>query len=359
MKYALLGAALLLSFAIDASHPGHALEPGPALSKVIEGAKKEGKLKLMWGEGTLGGTKGAAKFQTMMNEMFGTDIEIGFSPGPSMPRMGTQIATEYAAGQTAATDVYIGAPSYLAPLVERKVFHHVDWPSLMPGRIIPDMVEAGGTNLKVYSGLPGVPYNTRRLPTATVPTSLKDFLKPEWKGKIASTPYAVSLNILAAKEMWGKEAALEYVRALSKQVAGLIRCNEIERLVSGEFLALVMDCSGSQTFELNAKGAPVDLIVPTDGAMLRHRLLAIPRNAEHPNAAKLFTTFMLTKEAQKVLWEMDYADLFYFPESKIGEKVRKLEKQGVKFFIPTVDWVASHPEIEEVRGEMVKILQRK
>ena len=68
---------------------------------------------------------------------------------------------------------------------------------------------------------------------------------------------------------------------------------------------------------------------------------------------------MLTKEAQTLLWEMDYADLFYFPESRIGEKVRKLEKQGVKFFIPTVDWVATHPEIEKVRGEMVKILQRK
>ena len=101
------------------------------------------------------------------------------------------------------------------------------------------MVEGGRTSLRVYTGLPGIPYNTRRTPKNEAPKSLKDMLKPQWKGKIASTPYVTSLNILAAKEMWGKEAALEYVRQLSKQVVGLIRCNEIERVASGEFLAFV------------------------------------------------------------------------------------------------------------------------
>lgn len=339
--------------------PIQAAQWTPALSSVIQEAKKEGKLKLMWGEGTLGGSKGAAKFEAAMNKMFGTNIRIGFTPGPSMPQMGSQIATEHAAGQPAATDVYIGADSYLGPLVKRKLFYEVDWPQLLPGRITPEMVEGGRTSLKVYSGLPGVPYNTRRTPSAEVPKTLKDFLKPHWKGKIASTPYAVSLNILAAKEMWGRDAALDYVRQLSKQVTGLIRCNEMERLISGEFLALVMDCSGSQTFELQAHGAPLEQLIPADGAMIRHRLLAIPKNAEHPNAAKLFTTFMLTKEAQKLLWDSDYADLYYFPESNIGQKVRRLEKQGVKFFVPTIEWVTSHPEIEKVAEEMVSILSQK
>src|SRR5437763_9319114 len=95
----------------------------PSLSTVIQDANKEGTLKLMWGEGTLGGTKGAAKFETMMNKMFGTNIKIGFTPGAAMPQMGSQIAAEYAAGQSAASDVYIGADSYLAPLVKHKLFH--------------------------------------------------------------------------------------------------------------------------------------------------------------------------------------------------------------------------------------------
>ena len=350
---------LLIAALWAVAEPGFTAQWSPSLSAVIRDANKEGKLKLMWGEGTLGGTKGVAKFETMMNQMFGTNVKIGFTPGAAMPQMGSQIAAEYAAGQSAASDVYIGADSYLAPLVKHKLFYEVDWPKLLPGRITSEMVEGGHTSLRVYTGLPGIPYNTRRAPGGEAPKSLKDMLKPQWKGKIASTPYVTSLNILAAKEMWGKEAALDYVRQLSKQVAGLIRCNEIERVASGEFLAFVMDCSGSQTFEAQAHGAPVEHVIPVDGAMIRHRMLTVPKNAEHPNAAKLFTTFMLTKEAQKQLWDTDFSDMYLFPESQMGQRVRRAEKQGAKFFVPTVDWVATNPEIDTISEEMVKIMTQK
>ena len=82
----------------------HAAQPqwSPALSTVIQDANKEGKLRLSWGEGTLGGTKRMGLYEQMMNKMFGTNIKIGFTPGPSMPSMGSQIATELAAGQPAA-----------------------------------------------------------------------------------------------------------------------------------------------------------------------------------------------------------------------------------------------------------------
>lgn len=350
---------LLFFFLIATGGSARAAQWSPALSNVIQEAKKEGKLKLLWGEGTLGGSKGAARFEQMMNKMFSTDIRISFTPGPSMPQMGSQIAAEFAAGQSAASDVYIGADSYLVPLIKRKIFHEVEWPKFLPGRITSEMVEGGNTSIRVYTGLPGIPYNTRRVPKNEIPKTLKDMLKPQWKGKIASTPYVTSLNILAAKEMWGKEAALDYVRQLSKQVTGLIRCNEIERVASGEFLAFVMDCSGSQTFEASAHGAPVEHVIPTDGAMLRHRMLSIPKNAEHPNAAKLFTTFMMTREAQKYLWDSDFSDMYLFPESQIGERVKRAEKQGAKFFVPTLEWVANNPEIDAISEEMVKIMTQK
>ena len=105
------------------------------MTTVIQEANKEGKLKLSWGEGTLGGTKRMALYEQLMNKMFGSNVKIGFTPGPSMPAMGSQIATELAAGQTAVSDVYIGAESYLVPLVNRKIFQPVEWQKLLPGRI--------------------------------------------------------------------------------------------------------------------------------------------------------------------------------------------------------------------------------
>ena len=246
---------VLLVLLVLATRLANAAQPqgSPALSAVIQEANKEGKLKLSWGEGTLGGTKRMALYEQLMNKMFGSNVKIGFTPGPSMPAMGSQIATELAAGQPAASDVYIGAESYLVPLVKRKIFLEVEWPKLMPGRITAPMVEGDGQSLRVFSGLPGTPYNKIRVPKNDTPKTLKDFLKPFWKGKIASTPYVTGLNLLAAKELWGREAALDYVKQFSKQVSGLIRCNEMDRVVTGEFLALVMDCNGARTFELQAQ----------------------------------------------------------------------------------------------------------
>ena len=359
LSFILIFVAFVLHYPFAGVLPAAQQQWSHALSTVIQDANKEGKLRLSWGEGTLGGTKRMGLYEQMMNKMFGTNIKIGFTPGPSMPSMGSQIATELAAGQPAASDVYIAAESYLVPLVRRKIFHEVDWPRLLPDRITKEMVEGDGQSLRVYSGLPGTPYNTKRVPKNDAPKSLKDFLKPFWKGKIASTPYVTGLNLLAAKELWGREAALDYVRQFSKQVSGLIRCNEMERVVTGEFLSLVMDCNGASTFELQAQGAPLEHLIPSDAAMIRHFFVNIPKNAENPNAAKLYTTFLLTKEAQKLLWESDFSDLYFFPESQIGQKVRALEKSGVKFFVPTLEWVANNPEIEKAAQEMVKILTQK
>ena len=167
----------------------------PAMTTVIQEANKEGRLKLSWGEGTLGGTKRMALYEQLMNKMFGSNVKIGFTPGPSMPAMGSQIATELAAGQTAVSDVYIGAESYLVPLVNRKIFQPVEWQKLLPGRITKPMVEGDGQSLRVFSGLPGTPYNKTRVPKNEVPKTLKDFLKPFWKGKIASTPYSAGFPV--------------------------------------------------------------------------------------------------------------------------------------------------------------------
>ena len=130
------------------------------LATVIKEANKEGKLKLLWGEGTLGGGKGAAKFEVMMNQMFGTNIKINFTPGAAMPQVGSQIAAEYAAGQSSASDVYIGADSYLTPLVKRKIFHQVEWPKFLPGRITTEMVEHVRDWQTVFStNSPALPFN--------------------------------------------------------------------------------------------------------------------------------------------------------------------------------------------------------
>jgi iron(III) transport system substrate-binding protein len=183
-----------------------------------------------------------------------------------------------------------------------------------------------------------------------------DFLKPAWKGKIASTPYAASFDVLTASDVWGVEKTIDYVMKLQPQLAGLMGCGEEQRIASGEYAALVMDCEGSASTRYRRLGAPVDHMIPKDAAVLRYFYFSIPRNAQDIDAAKLFIVYLLTEAGQKAIWELYGMDLDTFPHSHSGEVVHAEVAKGTTFKAATVTWWQQHPEIGPATGKIVKIL---
>jgi ABC-type Fe3+ transport system substrate-binding protein len=345
------------AMAMAAGTATSAAEISPALKELAAAANQEGTVNLSWSQSTLGGSQGAARFQAAMNKMFGTNIRINFVPGPDMARIVNQLATEYTAGQKAHVDIVLGAAPQIAPVVKVDFLEPVGWASYLPGRITPEMIELDGRIIRIVTGLSGVTYNSQLAPMQ--PVVLQDFLKPEWKGKIASTPYAAGLDVLLAADVWGKDKTVDYVRALSRQIAGVIRCGEAERVATGEYLALVMDCTGQDALIWQERGAPLAQMMPLDAAQQRYYYFAVPKNAQHPNAAKLYTAFTLTEEGQKLAYETWKTDLHFMPGSRMGAMVADFQKRGVKFKEVTVDWWLQHPEIDATRSELIKILTTK
>jgi iron(III) transport system substrate-binding protein len=332
-------------------------EMNVALKELAAAAGREGTVTLSWSQSTLGGSQGAARFQAAINKAFGTNIHVNFLPGPDMARVVNQVATEFSAGQKAHVDIVLGAAPQIAPVVKVNFFDPIDWRQYLPGRITPDMIELDGRIIRIVTGLSGVTYNAQLAPMK--PTRLDDFLKPEWKGKIASTPYAAGLDVLLAEDVWGKDKTVTYVRALARQIAGVMRCGETERVATGEYLALVMDCTGQDALLWQEKGAPVAQLMPLDAAEQRYYYFAVPKNAQHPNAAKLFTIFLLTEEGQRLAYDTWKIDLHFMPNSKMGAMVDDYRKRGVKFKEVTTQWWSEHPEIDASRSELIKILTTK
>jgi iron(III) transport system substrate-binding protein len=349
----LLAAALVACADVSAI----AQEMSPALKELAAAASREGAVTLSWSQSTLGGSQGAARLQAAMNKMFGTNIRVNFLPGPDMARVINQVATEFAAGQKAHVDILLGAAPQIAPVVKLDFFEPVEWQKYLPGRITAEMTELDGRIIRIVTGLSGVTYNSQLAPMK--PTVLQDFLKPQWKGKIASTPYAAGLDVLLAEDVWGREKTVNYVHALARQIAGVMRCGETERVATGEYLALVMDCTGQDALIWQERGAPLAQLMPLDGAEQRYYYFAVPKDAQHPNAAKLFTVFLLTEEGQKLAYDTWKIDLHFMPGSRMGATVAGFEKLGVKFKEVTVDWWRQHPEIEASRSELIKILTTK
>jgi iron(III) transport system substrate-binding protein len=332
-------------------------EATPALKDLIAAANNEGALTLSWSPSTYDGAQGAARFQAAMNKMFGSNVRINFVPGADMARIGNQLATEFSAGQKAGVDIMLGAAPQMAPLVKLDLFEPIAWQRYLPSRIDAAMTEVDGKLIRVATGLSGATYNSALAPMT--PLTLDDFLKPQWKGKIASTPYAAGFDVLLATDVWGKDKTVAYVEKLSHQITGLIRCGEAERIATGEYVALVMDCTGQDALQWQAKGAPLAQMMPLDAAQERYYYFGIPKNAQHPNAAKLYTLFMLTDEGQKLSYDTWKIDLHTLPGSRMGKMVDDFGKINVKFKEVTTEWYLRHPEIDATKSELIKIITTK
>lgn len=328
-------------------------EISPALQQVIAAANKEGSLRLMWGEGSLGGSAGVRLIQEAMNKKYGTTIRFQFAPGGSMAQLANQLMAEVRAGRPSSTDVWLSSTTQAARGVKQKVFAALDLPTLLPGRVTSSMIE--GEAVRLVSYMAGVTYNKRLLPNP--PATLEGFLAPELKDHLATTPDASAFDILASDQFWGIDRTLAFAEKLSKQVSGLLRCNEMSRIANGEYAALILDCGGGEAVAMGENGAPMAQIIPRDFRTERFFYLGVPTNSQHPNAARLFVAFMMTAEGQALAWKTWHLDLSMFAESHSAKILADAERDGAKFHQLGVDWWLSAPENDDTKAKLIKIFR--
>jgi ABC-type Fe3+ transport system substrate-binding protein len=352
----LLVCAVAIAGSAALAQPVLAAEMSPELAAVAKAADTEGSMKVVLVAGTLGGGPGFRKIQDGMNKMFGTKVEIKFAPGGSMPQVGNQIAAEHKAGRPATSDVYLTSLNNAANFIEMGLFRSAPWSKLLPGRITDEMVEADGTAVRFTTTLTDIVYNKNLVPNP--PKTLAGWLAPEFKGKLASTPFAAGFEAMGANDVWGPEKTIKYAEALSGQLSGLISCADSHRVASGEFAAMIFNCGGTAEV-MKEKGAPIDMLIPEDYTSQGFSYMLVPKNAASPNAAILLITYMLTSEGQRMVWEHDKGDLYLFPDSKSRPEVLEAMGRAQKVVVQTIDWAHAHPEKKEAAREVTKLLTRK
>ncbi len=336
--------------------PAAALQISPALQKIIDAAKKEGALTLEYGGGILGTTEGARVAADGIKKMFGVDLKVTYTPGPSFAPMAARIFTEMQAHQPASTDLYYGTAVQIVPYLDRGLFRTVPWTELYPERITPKIVDGGGRALRIATGLPGVLYNKRAHPEFGKVVTTADLLKPEFKGQVYTEPYLAGFDVLVANSMWGYEKTAAYVHKFSTQIGGLLRCGEPDRIASGEVPALAIDCTGTEENVARFRNILGHAILH-DAAMRRYDYVCIPTNAAHPDAGILFALYASSPEGQKqILLDLFGNDLDSYPESSTHATVAALEKQGVKFHDVTIQWWGAQNDIESNFRKLIKII---
>lgn len=330
------------------------------VARLVAAAKGAGEnqLDLAWGETTIGGGETAKQFGDLFNKVYGLNITVHFTPAPSMTTMAGKIAQEAAAGQKASTDVFLGSEGHFAALLDKNGLEQYDYTKLSP-RITPEILVTKNIGLEISSRFPGISYNSNLVPPDLVPKKLSDLLNPKLKPLLASEVNAGSFDRVAYRPEWTPDKMKAFVTQYSGNISGLMRCEELERLTSGEFGLFALDCGDFEVKRQVAKGAPLAHVIPEDAALAVFFYTGVPKTAAHPNLAKLYINLMMSEVGQKILYDATYSDLHTLPGSRTAADLKDLDAKGIKPLFITPQFIIDHPDDVQLRDDLTKILAKK
>jgi ABC-type Fe3+ transport system substrate-binding protein len=163
--------------------------------------------------------------------------------------------------------------------------------------------DADGTYWATMVNVVPYMYNTEKVAAADVPNSALDFLKPQFHGKIV-TAYPADDDVTLwvfyhIVQKYGWSYMDKYMAAKPNFIQGHL--GEQRSIGAGQNL-VTFDSILDITSGLKRQGLPVDSHIPTGDALPIWPLCgAIFKDAPHPNAAKLFFSWLLEPEQQSKL----------------------------------------------------------
>jgi iron(III) transport system substrate-binding protein len=277
--------------------------------RVLRLAKSEGKLAMI---GPLGTDRRDALTEAFQSK-YGIIVEYHADAGAGiLPRL----SAERKAGLYLWDVLVSGTSTVLEALIPNKI---VD--PLEPTMILPEVKESKywrggglefldpGRQLLVMTLLQrGTLYVNSNLVNPKEFSSYKDLLDPKWKGKIVGDDPRKSGTGQATFLFFYRhpELGADFVRALSRQSLTLLKnyAQEVDMLGQGRF-PVGIGLSDSMTEERTKRGVPIVIVDPRqikEGTPISPVSggLSLVNRAPHPNAAKLYINWLLSKEAQTI-----------------------------------------------------------
>jgi ABC-type Fe3+ transport system substrate-binding protein len=295
------------------------------LEQLISAAKSEKELFFVAGPTTFGGKKGLAEIESAFDKRFGLGAKIRFRAGPEMNAVAARVIAEYKAGGKASTDIYLGSLGQYANLFREDALEELNWSGMFPWVASPMEQIVSRRGVLVYSSPRGIIFNSNLIAADKAPKNYEDLIDPTrsqtWAGKIAVPPYPNWLVELSL--IWGEEKLKDFTRKLVAINGGWLRYGEEERVISGEFpiMANIGDALATM-WKWQPKGAPLTAVLGSTPADTSYFHLGVPKNSGHPNLAKLFVGFMVSKEGQAIIEKHELRSSHLVEGSRMAKYLR-------------------------------------
>ncbi len=329
--------------------------------KVVAASKQEGSVSIA----NTGGRTVAVALMNGFKQAYGITVEVISGKGAELTN---RIQTERRAGLS-NYDVYMGGSSTpMNTLKPAGVFLPMEPALILPDVTAPAVIQKTGFNGKmpwidndhpIMAGLayptPPLAVNTNMVKADEI-KSYKDLLDPKWKGKMVmndpTTEGAGNVFVLVTYNVMGRD----FLAGLAKQDPQILRDQRIQLdwLAHGKIPVLIAP-KPDVYFEFKSMGTPIMVVTPVEGGWLTCTPAAtsLMNKSPHPNAAKLFLNWMLTKEGQTVLSQgtggqsgrMDVPTDFLPQEG--------VRKQGVEYWPKdTEEYLNQGQEINKIAKEI-------
>lgn len=191
-------------------------------------------------------------------------------------------------------------------------------------------------------------FNTKVWTKETAPRSWAETLDPKYKGQVgvvqaaaggSSWSVALFQRKVVDPQFWEKQAANEpRIYTSSAPMADDIARGEIT--VGTVQLGLVKN--------LAAKGAPISLLFPKEGAPTVGAAVGVTSVAKHPNAAKLYIDYVLSKHGGTAIAAI-FGDYPSHPDAPPPD----LSQYGIEVPPASVLWTANPKDSAELRDKWV------
>ena len=155
----------------------------------------------------------------------------------------------------------------------------------------------------------GIAYNVDKVAGSDAPKGWKDILDPRWKGKISRKISASGLQFVQwymLRQLYGdgfwKEFAKLQPHAFDSRVQLFDRLSKGDDTITaiGEYPAYIL---------FKSRGAKVEFVAPADGLVATPLVVGAVNKAPHPEAAKLFVDWAMSKRGQE--WYQTNPNLYY------------------------------------------------
>jgi len=165
-------------------------------------------------------------------------------------------------------------------------------------------------------------YNTTQVRPENAPRSFADLLDSKWRGRIVKAHPSFAGSVLVSTFAIVNILGWAYFEQLAKQRVMQVQAavDAVKKLALGE-RSIMADGSEYAALFTKEAGNPIEVVYPAEGSPLVPAMVSVMAGAPHPNAARLFASYLFSLEAQQLISD-DFALRSFHPgvTSKPGRK---------------------------------------